>query len=564
MAKLEPFLLRDYRQGRYTPSQVGTSLVPLNSASHSSNFNYDTIVGSAVVRPGTTLLGDPVAPNKIPLGLSPFVGKGGTPNLLLSVFEGVGPGVTVGTGTISDDGSGNITGVGTIFTTELAVGYVIIVGSTFATITMITDDTDMVVSVPTGASSSAFSYTGVASIYYYNTSWHASTKKLTNGTRNRFATLGGSSFVTNSTDGMFDSIDGNTWGQSNSIASGGNALFPSVVQRYTAQLVAAGDPTYPDRVFFSSVVDPVSSPFITWNTDPTTGDWIDINPDDGGYVTGFSETSTFLIVFKNTGMYRMDTLTKTTDAENIYNIGAVSQEAIILCQGIVYYFSGLDIRRTNGGFPDQISRAGVQDIINAIPQANWIEVYGWTDGLSVYFSIGNITLFKDQNRQFTIPNCVIKFSPRDQSWSVHSYSDRFKYGGQYTDSNGALIRATDIKGEVQTINLGTTDNGEDIHYEFESQDLEFGNRSRLKQLSDKLIVYMSNGIDSTVQFRMDGADIKDVPMATNERVNIGKDIDIQANFFNFRLIGSSKGTPPTFEGFQLEDISDLGTTTKHG
>ena len=491
MAKLDPFVMRDFRQGRYTPTQVANYLVPQNSVSHSKNINYDMVVGSAVVRPGTTRLGNAVATGFTPIGLAEFVGKGGTPNLLLAVFDGASTGT----------------------------------------------------------------------IYYYDTSWHTSMKTdVTNDTKNRFATLGGSSFITNSTDGMFDSPDGNTWGTTNSI----DTYLPSVVYRYTARLIAAGDPTYPDRVFFSSVIDPSTSPFITWNTDPVTGDWIDVNPDDGGFVTGFSETSTFLLVFKNTGMYRMDTLSKSTDPENIYNIGAISQEAITLCQGITYYYSGIDIRRTNGGFPDQISRAGVQDIIDAIPQANQSEVYSWNDGLNVYFALGDITLFSNQDRQFTINNCVIKFSPRDQNWSVHSYKNLFKYGVLFTNPSGRLIRSTDSLGSVQTINLGDTDDGTDISFELESQDLEFGNRSRLKGISDKIIVYMNNGIDSIIQFRTDGANIKNIPMATNQRVNIGKDLNLSGNFFNFRWVGTSKGTAPSLEGFQLEDITDLGTTTNHG
>jgi len=114
--------------------------------------------------------------------------------------------------------------------------------------------------------------------------------------------------------------------------------------------------------------------FLTWNVNPSTGDWIDINPDDGGYNTAFQETSTFALVFKNNAMYRLDTVNKSTDPQNIFNIGAVTQEATVACQGLVYFFSGTDIRQTDGGFPQQISRAAVQDIINAIPQANWGDV----------------------------------------------------------------------------------------------------------------------------------------------------------------------------------------------
>lgn len=566
MAKLDPFSLRDFRQGRYTPTQVSNSLIPVNSASHSVNINYDTVVGQPVVRPGYTKLGDTVSPGALPDGLAEFVGQNGSPNTLIVVFDGPGNSYRKGSGTIGDDGSGNITGIGTLFLTEVAVGDILFApsqtGLTYI-VTGIADDTHMTINTPSQIVGASYYLSAQTALLFFfeNDIWNQATgiTGLPNGVRERFATLGDHEFITNNVTGMQDSSDANIWTQTNSVTG----ILPSLIYRYTARLLCAGDPTYPDRVYFSTVVDPSVTPFITWDTDISTGDWIDVNPDDGGTITGFSETSTYLLVFKNTGMYRMDTLNKTTDPDNIFNIGAVCQEAITLCQGLTYYYSGLDIRRTNGGFPDQISRAGVQDIIDVIPQANKINVFAWNDDLNVYFSVGDVTIYKNTDRQQTIKNCVLKFSPRDQNWSVHSYKQRFYNGVSFTNSDGRYIRAANTVGEVQTINLGQTDDGEDIYFEFESQDLEFGNRGHLHGISDKLIVFMNNGIDSNIQFRVDGVDLKDVPMSTNRRVNIGKDIDLQGNFFNFRWSGSSRGTAPALEGFQLEDINDLGVNTNY-
>ena len=268
------------------------------------------------------------------------------------------------------------------------------------------------------------------SIYYYNTNWNLSDKtNLDKDEDNYFAVLGGSAFITNPEDGMFDSSNGNNWGTTNSIPSAD--VKPALVFRYKGRLLAAGDPQYPDRVFFSSIVDPTLNPFITWDTDPTTGDWIDINPDDGGFVTGFSENSTFVLVFKNTGMYRLDSVSRTADPENIFNVGATKQKAITLCQGVTYYFSGLDIRRTNGGYPEQISRLGVQDFIDAIPLANWDDVCAGNDGLNVYFYIGDVTLNQGQDNQRTYERVALKFSPRDETWSTHSYADVIKFFASY-------------------------------------------------------------------------------------------------------------------------------------
>lgn len=277
-------------------------------------------------------------------------------------------------------------------------------------------------------------------LYYYDNNtglWAASTTltaTLDGTAKNRFAILGGSAFITNNVDGMQDSADADTWGTTNSIPT----YKPNVIFRYAARLLAAGDPTFPDRVFFSSVIEPNQSPFITWNVDPDTGDWIDVNPDDGGYITGFSETSTFVLVFKNTGMYRMDSISKTVDPENIFNVGAISQEAITLSQGVTYFFSGIDIRRTNGGYPEQISRLGVQDFIDAIPLDNWTDVCSGTDGLNVYFFIGGVTLNLNQDNQRNYTNVMLKFSPRDETWSVHQYSKNYKFLTSFTTNVTAL------------------------------------------------------------------------------------------------------------------------------
>src|SRR3990167_5875550 len=90
--KLPPFLYRDMRQGRYSPDSVSTFLIPENSVRESVNINFDTIIGSASVRKGTTLFGTTVASAYTPLGLSEFVGKGGTPNITLAVFSGTSTG----------------------------------------------------------------------------------------------------------------------------------------------------------------------------------------------------------------------------------------------------------------------------------------------------------------------------------------------------------------------------------------------------------------------------------------------------------------------------------------
>ncbi|HTR18369.1 MAG TPA: hypothetical protein VMH91_00060, partial [Candidatus Paceibacterota bacterium] len=70
-----------------------------------------------------------------------------------SLLHLVNPDLQSGTGTLTDDGNGNITGTGTAFTSQLHVGDTIqdVSNYGFAVVTSITDDTDMTVSGYSGA-----------------------------------------------------------------------------------------------------------------------------------------------------------------------------------------------------------------------------------------------------------------------------------------------------------------------------------------------------------------------------------------------------------------------------
>ncbi len=480
----QPFLLRDVSLGVYRKSSVNSYLAPKNSVSHAINVNFDVIIGSGVVRPGTTLVGSTVASNKTPLGLAPFVTSGGALNLLLSVF--------------------------------------------------------------TGASN--------ATLYYYDTSWHASgLTALSNTAKVRFTQIGNRAFMVNGVDAMKSSADGSVWDTTNSVTT--DSVTPSLVTR-SKNRILINDVNHKSRVYFSSIISGAGA--ITYNTDATTGDWIDINPDDGSDITAFAQTSTIDIVFKTSGMYRLNVITKTVDTENIFNIGAVSQEAVVSCQGIVYFFTGIDIRSTNGDYPQQISRLGVQDFIDAIPQANWSSVAAGTDGINAYFSIGNVTIGANTDDQQAFTNVVLKFSPRDQTWSIHSYGQYQKFYALYTNStNGMKMVGADTSGFVQAINVGKKDNTSPIFFELITQEFEGDNRAHVDKISNQIIVFCQNGGVSKLEVKEDDGDFAPVRIVLKSRVNIGT-LNVESNFFSFRWYGESTGTAPVFEGIYIENIADQG------
>jgi hypothetical protein len=479
-------------------------------------------------------------------------------------------------------------------------------------------------------------------LYYLNTTtnqWNPSDlQNLDAGTNVRFTVMSGSVFEVNGIQVMQSSADaGKTWTTQDCITT--NSILPSLLFVAQNRMLAAGDPVYQSRIFFSSIVDPVtatkitisaasavysapnstitvttavahnyetgdwvtvygtnkaltgyyqitvidplnfsyvvlnttasgavtglstvSGPFITWNTDPTDGDWIDVDPDSGGIITGFANASTLTLVFKNNAFYRLNAIAKTIDAENIFNVGAVSQEAICSVLGLTYFYSGNGIYSTDSTFPIMISRLGVQDFVDAI--SNPLQVYSWDDGFSVYFSIGNITLNYGPNDSRTYQNVVLKYSPRDQNWSIFSYNVQLGQMADYSVSSTQMYVA-EFDGNMAVMqNSSNIDDGDiAIIYSLETQELEVGDRSHTKKISDKIVVFTRDGNEGSFLVKCNDGNFVSAKMTLENRVNVGTNsIDFEGEFFTFRWQGEASYNRPVFQGYSLPTVTDQGIT----
>lgn len=120
--------------------------------------------------------------------------------------------------------------------------------------------------------------------------------------------------------------------------------------------------------------------------------------------------------------------------------------------------------------------------------------------------------------------------------------------------------ASNSSGDIQAINVGKSDDEDPIYYELETQELEFGDRSHLKKISDKLTVITQDGLDSQFEARQDDGDFKSIPMSFEDPASIGKDINLEGHFFTFRWFGQVDQSTPVLEEIYIEDMEDLGVT----
>lgn len=574
----KPIELRDFSKGRITKYSVNPFLIPKNSVSDCMNVNFDTIIGSGVVRQGTLALGSVIASNKTPLGFTNLVGAGGSPNLLLAVLNGAS------TASLYYFDTSWHTSTVTNLTNDNKVRFAQLGNRVYrASVDGMLGSSDGnnwdYVNTPAYPTSSSD-----------GTQWEQVIPSLVFRAKSRLLVGGNTNFYGISKDRIYFSTVINKSQIKKTVTTLtnlGSNTFDVVCIAHgfstgdSVTITGASPSTYNTTGRVSTILNanefyikvyenPVSSPAtgtiyiayadIGFNTDTVKGDWIDINPDDGGTVTAFGETSNQTIVFKNNGMYRLDVITKSVDVQNIFNIGAQAQEGVITCQGVCYFFSGIDIRMTDGGYPTQISRLGVQDYIDAIPQSYWTNVAAGTDGFNVYFSIGNITLNTNKNNQKSYTNVVLKFSPRDESWSVHSYAQQPRFFTSYTTTTGLEMTSLDSSGFAQVFNSGHTDNGSEIFYNLETQDVDFGNRAHSNSFNDKIAVFCTDGAGSQLQARADDGDYKDITDTLQLPVNVVDGLDHDGHYFTFKWFGSTKTSSPVFDGLYMANITDDGLT----
>ncbi len=129
-----------------------------------------------------------------------------------------------------------------------------------------------------------------------------------------------------------------------------------------------------------------------------------------------------------------------------------------------------------------------------------------------------------------------------------------------TFTQNVFMVGADSSGDVQAIAVGKNDNDTPIFYELETQDLEFGDRTHLKAISDKIVLFTHAGIDSSVEIKKNDGDYEPIDVTLEKRVNIGRAIKSEGFFFNFKWSGTSDSTSPIFEGIYLENVTDKGIT----
>lgn len=324
------------------------------------------------------------------------------------------------------------------------------------------------------------------------------------------------------------SENGTSW-----VTTGGNLDIDNMplgkyALNWQDKVYIAGVSDNPDRLYFSSIYDSGS---ISW----ADNGYMDIDPEDGaGGIVGLAKVPGYFLIFKERSLHRWNG--KTLFPESLINVGTESQESMTLARESLYFWNERGVFQTNGGYPKKISRR-IQDIIDEVNTS----VYAWSDSEMVYFSIGDITL-----DGLSLENCMIVFHIDTQTWTLFSYGSNIVRMHKYIDGTEKII-AGDDAGQVWILNQGN----EEIEYYLQTQNIESGYRSRIKDIS-QVVVFTRNIKTGTLSVKSEEQDYT-VLGNIDEDVSIINN-DISGKYLDFRISGIGKSSIE-IKGLELSELS---------
>lgn len=398
---------------------------------------------------------------------------------------------------------------------------------------------------------------GSQAFYLNGNAWTVVRSGLTVGSKARFTTFLNFAFMVNGTESttVWDGVPADGFVSSGNANGAPNGQF---IENFRGRVWIMGNSTYPSRLFYSSIPSAAATPVITWSTDPVTGQWIDISPQDGDFPTALQRFRNVMLCFKTNRIYRIFDIGQV-DPDPYYAVGTSSQESVIETKAGVFFHHASGIFQYNiYGVVQEVSRP-VIDFIRAIPTSAYTSITGWleVDGDHLAWSIGTVSV-----RGTTYPNCVLRFTISTQTWTHYQYpkpmTTSLRRQPFYTDGTTQFAICGDSAGNVLEMNTGKDDNGTPVFYSlihrWETCD---GLLSTRKTVMTANFAHIG-GAQSSVSYQTDDNDPDALNDWSSQKVGMLKTIntgfntvDVKGRKFRFRVFGTTKGDPFAYNGYEM-------------
>lgn len=215
-----------------------------------------------------------------------------------------------------------------------------------------------------------------------------------------------------------------------------------------------------------------------WVNNPTTTgrdvkqyDTFKLTGGDSSPITLFETIGNVLMIGNRKTLAAWDDYT----LQNIdLNIGCTSPRGYTKMLGTLYFIDYNGIYGTTGGMPTLLSRK-VERYIKGATKAGLENAAVGFKGLSVFFSIGDVTLYNpDGSQEKVLQDVALEYSVADQNWFVHTNVTQDQFINFIaTDGQEQLWGTTNNSNKsVSSFLEGNTDHGAEIFMRFDTNELQ--------------------------------------------------------------------------------------------
>jgi len=392
---------------------------------------------------------------------------------------------------------------------------------------------------------------GTVAYYLSAGTWTSKRTGLTAGAKARFADLLNITFMVNGVDATA-TWDGNPSDSFVITGSASGAPIGKYIEVFQNYVWIAGNPTYPDRVYYSTKPLPEITQTVTWSTDPVTGvQWQDISPNDGQNITALKKYRTALLIFKQNRIYKLYGI-GNIDQDPQFTVGTYSQESVVETKaGLFFHHSSGFYQYNVYGIVQQIS-IPVQGFVLAIPASAYTSVAGWLDpdGDHVNWSVGTITV-----EGVTYTNMVLRYRISTQVWTHRSYpANQFICSGTYNNGTTLYNVVGDTAGHINGYNWGTTDNGVSIPYSLVHRWENIDGLISTRKTIDRIGFNHYKGASTNVNYQTESDNPQDWTRKIGQfgTYNTGfNSVGIRARKIRIRISGQNSGAPIQYHGYEL-------------
>lgn len=197
------------------------------------------------------------------------------------------------------------------------------------------------------------------------------------------------------------------------------------------------------------------------------GNWFDVGPDDGDFITWMEENNDFLMVYKRDSLYRINTLDGSNKTKVRGAYGTTSGRSVInLHELSIYYHNDIGLAKGfyayNGGYSQKISAPIENHIAGISPAAMPV---AWREGELYRCYVGNIV---NLAQNINIPNAVVTWDYETKAWSIDPIDDVPVCSTEFRQALTKMSYFGTNSDSVMVTPSGNTYNGKDIPFNAET------------------------------------------------------------------------------------------------